>query len=50
MASGIAIMRKHRSLGIGVEMMKSLVRESRKAGLKTIQLEVFASNAKAIHV
>ncbi len=47
---GIAISRKHRDRGIGLEMMRTLVKESRKAGLKTIQLEVFASNPRAIHV
>jgi putative acetyltransferase len=31
-------------------MMRTLVKESRKAGLKTIQLEVFANNPRAIHV
>jgi len=47
---GIAISRKHRDRGIGLEMMRTLVKESRKAGLKTIQLEVFANNPRAIHV
>ena len=31
-------------------MMRTLVKESRKAGLKTIELEVFANNPHAIHV
>ena len=47
---GIAISKKHRDLGIGLEMMRTLVQESRKAGLKTIQLEVFANNPRAIQV
>jgi len=47
---GIAISRKYRDRGIGLEMMRTLVRESRKAGLKTIQLEVFANNPRATHV
>jgi ribosomal protein S18 acetylase RimI-like enzyme len=47
---GIAVSRKSRDMGIGVEMMRTLVKESRKAGLKTIQLEVFANNPRAIHV
>ena len=46
----IAISRKHRDRGIGLEMMRTLVKESRKSGLKTIQLEVFANNPRAIHV
>jgi len=47
---GIAISRKHRDRGIGLEMMRTLVRESRRVGLKTVQLEVFASNRRATHV
>jgi RimJ/RimL family protein N-acetyltransferase len=47
---GIAISRKHRDQGLGLEMMRILVKESRKAGLKTIELEVFANNPRAIHV
>ncbi len=47
---GIAALKEYRGLGIGLEMMKTLVRESRKAGLKTVQLEVFENNAQAIHV
>jgi RimJ/RimL family protein N-acetyltransferase len=47
---GIAILRKHRDQGIGWEMMRTLISESQKAGLKTIQLEVFANNPRAIHV
>ena len=31
-------------------MMRTLIQESRKAGLKTVQLEVFANNPRAIHV
>jgi RimJ/RimL family protein N-acetyltransferase len=47
---GIAISKKHRDRGIGLEMMRTLVNESRKAGLKSIELEVFANNPRAIHV
>ncbi|HEV2118633.1 MAG TPA: GNAT family protein [Candidatus Bathyarchaeia archaeon] len=47
---GIAISKKHRDRGIGLEMMRALVKESRKVGLKTIQLEVFANNPRATHV
>jgi RimJ/RimL family protein N-acetyltransferase len=47
---GIAISKKHRDRGIGLEMMRTLVKESRKAGLKTVELEVFANNPQAIHV
>ena len=47
---GIAVSRKFRDVGIGVEMMRTLVKESRRAGLKTLELEVFANNPRAIHV
>jgi ribosomal protein S18 acetylase RimI-like enzyme len=47
---GIAVHRDYRGLGIGLEMMKTLVEESRKLGLKTIELETFATNPRAIRV
>jgi RimJ/RimL family protein N-acetyltransferase len=46
---GIAILRKYRNRGIGLEMMRSLIKESRKAGLKTIELEVFANNPRHVY-
>jgi len=47
---GISVSKNHRGLGIGYEMMRTLMRESRRAGLKSLQREVFANNARAIHV
>ncbi len=47
---GLAISRKYRDRGIGLEMMRTLVKESRKAGMKTVELEVFANNPRATHV
>ena len=47
---GVAVSRKFRDLGIGVEMMRTLVKESRRAGLESLELEVFANNPRAIHV
>ncbi len=47
---GISVLRSHRGVGIGSIMMKTLMRESLRAGLKSLQLEVFANNAQAIHV
>jgi RimJ/RimL family protein N-acetyltransferase len=47
---GIAISKKHRDHGIGMQMMRTLIKESSRADLKTIQLEVFANNPRAIHV
>ena len=47
---GISISREFRDIGIGSEMMKTLLDESRKAGLAFIELKVFSSNPGAIHV
>jgi ribosomal protein S18 acetylase RimI-like enzyme len=46
----ISVLKEFRNLGIGLEMMKTLLDQSRKAGLKTIELEVFANNPRAVHV
>jgi RimJ/RimL family protein N-acetyltransferase len=47
---GISVLKEYRNQGIGLEMMKTLVQESQKAGLKTIELEVFANNPQAYHI
>jgi RimJ/RimL family protein N-acetyltransferase len=47
---GIAIRDGYRDIGIGTEMMKTLIDESRKAGLKILILDVFATNGRARHV
>ena len=47
---GIAIKAGYRDTGIGTEMMKTLIEESRKMGLKVLVLDVFASNKRARHV
>ncbi len=47
---GISVSKKYRNLGIGLEVMKTLVDECRKKDFKTIELEVFANNETAIHV
>jgi RimJ/RimL family protein N-acetyltransferase len=47
---GISVAKEFRNSGIGSEMMKTLVNECRKSGLKLIDLEVFANNPMAIHV
>lgn len=44
---GIGIEEEHRGIGIGKELMKSLIEESRKAGLKVLVLDVFDSNKVA---
>lgn len=47
---GIAIRSGYRDVGIGTEMMKTLVEESCKGGLKVLVLRAFANNNRAIHV
>jgi RimJ/RimL family protein N-acetyltransferase len=47
---GISIRNGYRDSGIGTEMMRALVNESRKAGLKLLILDVFATNRRAKHV
>jgi RimJ/RimL family protein N-acetyltransferase len=47
---GIAIKSGFRDFGIGTEMMKVLIRQARKWGLKVLTLTTFASNKRAIHV
>ena len=44
---GIATKKGYRGIGIGKELMKTLIGESRKAGLKVLVLEVFDSNSVA---
>lgn len=44
---GIAVKSRYRGIGIGRELMKTLIEESRKAGLKVLVLEVFDSNKPA---
>jgi L-amino acid N-acyltransferase YncA len=47
---GIAIRKGFRDLGIGTEIMKTLVEEAQKMGLKVLTLSAFATNKPAIHV
>ena len=47
---GISVHKDYRDLGLGTEMMKVLISESRKMGLKIVRLNVFSGNAWAIHV
>jgi len=47
---GIAIRSGFRDLGIGTEMMKTLVGQAQEMGLKVLTLSAFASNKSAIHV
>ena len=47
---GIVIMKGFRNLGIGTQMMHTLVEEARKRNLKVLTLCAFASNERAMHV
>jgi RimJ/RimL family protein N-acetyltransferase len=47
---GIAIKSDFRDLGIGTEMMKTLVEQAREMSLKVLTLTTFASNKRAIRV
>ena len=47
---GIAIRNGFRDLGIGIEIMKALVEQAQKMGLKVLLLSAFATNKPAIHV
>ena len=45
---GIAIRRGYRGKGIGERIMRVLLHTSEEIGLESVQLEVFANNARAI--
>jgi RimJ/RimL family protein N-acetyltransferase len=47
---GIAIKDGFRGIGIGTEMMSTLIEQAKKIGLKVLVLMAFASNKRAIHV
>ena len=47
---GIAIRKDFRDLGVGAEIMRMLVEQGRKMGLKVLTLSAFASNERAIRV
>ncbi len=47
---GIIIRNGFRDVGIGTEMMITLIERAREMGLKVLTLSVFASNKRAIHV
>jgi hypothetical protein len=47
---GIAIRSGSRDIGIGTEMMKTLIKQAQAMGLKVLTLSAFATNKRAIHV
>jgi L-amino acid N-acyltransferase YncA len=44
---GIGVRAEYRGIGVGTELMKTLIDESRKMGLKMLVLDVFDSNKTA---
>jgi len=47
---GIVIRKDFRELGIGTAMMRVLIEQAKKMGMKVLTLTAFASNKRAIHV
>ena len=47
---GIVVGSGFRDLGIGTEMMRTLVEQAVALGLKVLTLQVFATNERAVHV
>jgi len=47
---GIAIRQGYREVGIGTEMLRALIVQAEKMGLKILTLGVFSTNARAKHV
>ena len=40
----------YRDVGIGSEILKTLISQAKKIGCRTVYLSVFSSNERAIHV
>ena len=47
---GISVSKEYRNAGIGREMLRTAIEECRKENLKTIELEAFGNNQRAIHL
>ncbi len=47
---GISIKKGYRDIGIGTEMLKTLIAQAKKMDLKILTLSVFSTNKRAIHV
>ena len=47
---GILVAKGYRDAGLGAQIMKTLIEESKKQGLETLYLDVFATNKRAIHL
>jgi len=49
-AMGIVVRNGYRNLGIGTEIMKTLLEQAAFFGLRTVTVNAFATNKRAIHV
>ena len=49
-AIGIIVRNGYRNLGIGTEIMKTILEQAACFGLRTVSVNVFATNKRAIHV
>jgi ribosomal protein S18 acetylase RimI-like enzyme len=49
-AVGIAVKSGFRDLALGTRVMRAIVKQAQKIGLKVLVLSVFATNKRAIHV
>jgi len=47
---GISVKKGYRDIGIGIDLMKEAEKQTIHMRLKTMQLEVFEKNERAIHV
>jgi len=47
---GIGIKKGYRDIGIGTEMLRTLIAQAKKVDLKMLTLSVFSTNKRAIHV
>ena len=47
---GISVLKGYRDSGIGGEMMKALMKQCSEQGFKTLELEAFATNERALHL
>lgn len=47
---GISLLDGYREIGIGQEIMLETEKQAKRLGLEVVELEVFATNARAIHV
>lgn len=47
---GLGILRKYREEGIGSELLNTMIAESRRMGLRVIELSCFENNPRALHV